>query len=167
MTKHILVTYATRAGSTAEIAETIGQTIASRGFVVDVKPLIDKPSPENYDAVVIGSAVRMGQWLPEAVEYLKSHQSMLKQRPVAIFTVHILNLADDQTSKDYRESYITQLKPLVAPVDTAFFGGKLDRTRLKFADRLITKLVKAVDSDNRDWVKIRGWGEGIAKKLEK
>jgi len=167
MTKRILVTYATRAGSTAEIAEVIGQSIAAHGFIVDVIPVSGKPLPETYDGVVIGSAVRMGQWLPEAIKYLNTYQVVLKQRPVAIFTVHILNMADDQTSQDYRETYTAALKPLVAPVDTAFFGGKLDSKRLKFADRLITKLVKAVDSDSRDWVKIRGWGDAIASKLDK
>lgn len=166
MTKHILVTYATRTGSTAEIAERIGQTIAAHGFVVDVKPVTDKPTIDHYDAVVIGSSVRMGQWLPEAVDYLRTNQISLKKRPVAIFTVHILNLADDQTSREYRDAYISTLKPLVAPVDTAFFGGKLDSKRLKFADRLITRLVKAVDSDNRDWAKISGWGDTVAGKLD-
>ncbi len=86
--------------------------------------------------------------------------------PAAIFTVHILNLADDQTSQAYREAYITPLKQFIQPVDTAFFGGKLDSKRLKFADRLIGKLVKAVDSDNRDWDRIRGWGKGVADKME-
>jgi len=42
----------------------------------------------------------------------------------------------------------------------------LDYKRVKFADRLIGKLVKAVESDNRDWEKIRGWGSGLAEKLE-
>jgi menaquinone-dependent protoporphyrinogen IX oxidase len=51
-------------------------------------------------------------------------------------------------------------------VDTAFFGGKLDYKRVKFADRLIGRLVKAVESDSRDWDKIRGWGSDIADKLE-
>ena len=166
MTKHILVTYATRAGSTGEIAESIGQSIAAHGFVVDVTPVREKPTLEGYDGVVIGSAVRMGQWLPEAIEYLKANQAALKAMPAAIFTVHILNLADDQTSQDYREGYIAPLKPLIQPVDTAFFGGKLDTKRLKFAERLITKLVKAVDSDNRDWDRIRGWGSGVADKME-
>ncbi|MRS02731.1 flavodoxin [bacterium] len=166
MTKQILVTYATRAGSTGEIAEAIGQSIASHGFVVDVKPVLEKPSLDGYEGVVIGSAVRMGQWLPEAAEFLKTNQSALMKMPTAIFTVHILNLADDQTSQTYRESYITALKPLVQPVDSAFFGGKLDYKRVKFADRLIGRLVKAVESDSRDWDKIRGWGSDLAEKLE-
>ncbi len=77
MTKHILVTYATRTGSTGEIAESIGQSSAAHGFVVDVKPIREKPTLEDYDGVVIGSAIRMGQWLPEAVEYLKANRAAI------------------------------------------------------------------------------------------
>src|SRR5262245_37997871 len=71
MPKHISVTYATRAGSTAEVAAAIGQSLAAHGFSVEVKPIKENPAVEHYDAILIGSAVRMGQWLPEAVKFVE------------------------------------------------------------------------------------------------
>lgn len=66
MNRRILVGYATRNGSTTGVAEKIGETLGERGYSVDVVPLKERSSPEGYDAVVLGSAVNGGQWLPEA-----------------------------------------------------------------------------------------------------
>jgi menaquinone-dependent protoporphyrinogen oxidase len=74
MTNRILVTYATRAGSTVEVAAAIGETLRGSGFSVDVKPVKEKPSVEGYQAVVVGSAIRLGSWLPEAVNFVKNNQ---------------------------------------------------------------------------------------------
>ncbi len=67
----ILVTYATCAGSTAEIATAIAETLAARGYSIDLKPVNEKPDLSGYAAVVLGSAIRMGRWLPEAVDFVK------------------------------------------------------------------------------------------------
>ena len=66
MNDRILVTYATRAGSTAEVAAACAETLAARGYAVDVKPVKEKTQLTGYSAVVLGSAIRMGDWLPEA-----------------------------------------------------------------------------------------------------
>lgn len=73
MNKCILVNYATRAGSTAEIAAAIAETLSARGYAVDVKLVKEKPVLDGYIAVVPGSAIRMGNWLPEAVDVVKAN----------------------------------------------------------------------------------------------
>ncbi len=64
MRERILVAYASRKGSTAEVAAAIGETLRMRGFDVDVASVNDHPSATGYAAVLIGSAVNAGQWLP-------------------------------------------------------------------------------------------------------
>jgi len=58
------------------VAEAIGRTLGERGYAVDVKPLRDKPSPGGYDAVVVGSAINGGAWLPEAIGWVESNSSV-------------------------------------------------------------------------------------------
>lgn len=161
MNERILVTYATRAGSTVEVAAAIGEVIAARGFEVDVKPVKEKPSLEGYQAVLIGSAVRMGNWLPEAVEFVKENQSPLNQLPVALFTVHMLNREDDEESRTNRLAYLKDVRSLLNSAEEVFFAGKFDMSRLSFLDRMISKAIKAVDEDHRDWDRIRGWAETV------
>nr|HMN30025.1 flavodoxin domain-containing protein [Caldilineaceae bacterium] len=136
MNKRILVTYATRAGSTAEVASAIGETLAARGFVVEVKPIKEKPPVEGYDGVLIGSAIRIGQWLPEAVDFIKRNQTALNHVPVALFTVHLNNLGDDEESQHNRLAYLDSVRPLLHATDEAFFAGKLEYARLTWFERL-------------------------------
>jgi len=58
MNAPILVTYATRHGSTVDIAEMIAQTLLARGNHVDVYPISQIATLSRYRTVVVGSATR-------------------------------------------------------------------------------------------------------------
>lgn len=161
MNKKILVTYATRAGSTAEVAAAIGETLNQRGYIVDVKAVKEQTDLDGYQAVIIGSAIRMGSWLPEAVEYLKTHQETLKPIPMAAFSVHLQNLGDDEESRQNRQAYLATVRDLVKPVDEGYFAGSIDLSKLSFVDRMITKMVKSKEGDSRDWNKINTWATNV------
>jgi menaquinone-dependent protoporphyrinogen oxidase len=157
----ILVTYATRAGSTAEIAAAIGETLAARGFSVDVKPVARVASLDGYQAALLGSAIRMGSWLPEMVKFIQTNQSPLNALPTALFTVHMLNLGADETSRAARAAYTAPVRALLPNAPETFFSGLMDFSRLSFLDRFIANMVKAVESDQRDWDKIRAWANEL------
>jgi menaquinone-dependent protoporphyrinogen oxidase len=165
MSNRILVTYAGRTGSTAEVAKIISELLTSRGFVVDLKPAKEKPSVEGHRAVVLGSAIRMGGWLPEMIEFIRTNQIALNQTPTAIFTVHMFNTGMDPASRAARKAYTLPVRKMLTPVDEAFFAGKMDPAKLSLADRVLSRLV-TMDTgqkvgDFRDWDQIRGWAETI------
>jgi menaquinone-dependent protoporphyrinogen oxidase len=85
MNNRVLIAYATYAGSTVEVAAAIGERLGAQGFAVDVKPVQDKPPIDGYQAVLIGSAVHRGHWLPEAIDFVKANQPALSHAPVALF----------------------------------------------------------------------------------
>lgn len=161
----ILVTYATRAGSTAEVATAIAATLTERGFQVEVKPVKENPSIQGYQAVLIGSAIRIGNWLPEAVEFVKTNQQILNHLPVALFTVHMLNTGDDEVSRAARLAYLNQVRPLLPRAEEIYFSGKMDYSTLPFFDRLLAKAVEkqtgTPPGDFRDWDEIRNWAPAI------
>lgn len=161
MDSRILVAYDTRSGSTVEVAKAIAEVLAARGILVDVKPVKEKPKVDSYQAVLVGSAIRFGAWLPEAVEFVKTNQAALNQVPVAVFTTHILNLGEDGQSRTNRLAYLAAVRPLLKPVAEVFFAGRLDPEKLSLVERLISRMVKAPEGDLRDWEKIRGWGQII------
>src|SRR6266542_411508 len=130
MNKRVLVTYSSRTGSTAEVAEEIAKVLAARGLTAIVQQIRKDPPAEEYHAVVIGSAVRMGNWLAEAVDYVKRHRQGLGRIPVAVFTVHALNTGDDEQSRSYRAAYLDTVRPLLKPVAEGFFEGQVDPARL-------------------------------------
>lgn len=165
MSKKILITYATKAGSTVEIAAVIGEALSKRGFAVDVKPVSENPALDGYQAVLMGSAIRMGSWLPEAVNFVRQNQAALNQLPTSIFTVHMLNYKEDETSRAARQAYTAPVRELLPNAGEVFFRGKLDYKTLSFFDRLIAKAVENPDNppgDFRDWNAIQGWTETLA-----
>ena len=160
MNNRLLVTYATYAGSTVDVAAAIGDTLATRGFSVDVKPIQENPQVDGYQAVLIGSAVQHANWLPEAIDFVKSNQDALSHLPMALFCVHIQNTGNDQTSRVNRLAYLDEVRPFVRPIAEGFFAGKFDRRGAElllpgFLPRLVPPL------DFRNWGKIRAWAESI------
>ena len=87
MSNKILVTYASRTGSTAEVAQAIGKTLAENGAQVDVRPMQEVQDLTPYSAVVAGSAIRGSKWLPEADQFIQTHRAELAQRHFAEFAV--------------------------------------------------------------------------------
>jgi menaquinone-dependent protoporphyrinogen oxidase len=164
MNNRILIAYATATGSTIDVAAAIGETLGKNGFAVDVSPIKDNPSLNDYDAILIGSAVQHGSWLPEALDFVKDNQQGLAQMPVALFCVHITNLGSDDTSRKNRLAFLDNVCPYVQPVDEAFFAGRFNRDGAKLM--LPGWLVRFVPTlDFRRWGKIRAWADDLAPKL--
>jgi menaquinone-dependent protoporphyrinogen oxidase len=172
MNKRILVTYASRSGSTAEIAEAIRKTLNQNSTQVDLLPMQDVKDLSQYDAVVAGSAIRGSKWLPEAMDFIRSHQAALLKKPVATFTVCIMLAMSN--SNQYRQTVAGWVEPVrvqVRPVSEGLFAGRLDSTKLPLTfDTLKLQLVVALGifpkTDRRDWNAIQTWAENLSPLLQ-
>jgi menaquinone-dependent protoporphyrinogen oxidase len=169
MKKRILITYGSRCGSTGGVAEAIGQVLSKAGTGVDVCPVKDVNDLTPYQAVIAGSAIRMGKWLPEAVAFVKTHQNTLSRLPVAYFAV-CLTMRDD-TVENRRKSLgfldpVCKQFPQVKPVDIGLFAGAVDYKKLSFAYSLILKVKGAPEGDFRNWDAIRTWAAGVSPMLD-
>ena len=169
MSQKILVAYATRHGTTAGVAEAIGNTLAEGGAHVDVLPMEKVRDLTPYGSVVAGSAIRAGAWLPEAMQFMQSHRTELAQKRVAVFLV-CMTLS---MKADYRTHVATWLDPvraIVRPVSEGLFAGALDISKVEsFGDRLkfrMSVLFGAwTEGDHRDWNAIRNWAESLRPLL--
>ncbi len=160
--KRVLVGYATGKGSTVGVAEAIGKTLGERGYSVDVKPMGDRPSIEGYDAVVLGSAVNGGKWLPEAVSFVEANKKALGKVPVAVFCVHAMNFGDEPKPTKRRLAYLDDVRALVTPCEEGFFGGVAPLgEETSFILRAAFKAFGGQAGDNRDWDAIRAWAEQV------
>lgn len=163
--RKVLVAYATRAGSTAEVAQAIGERLCALGFDADVRPVREVQGLQGYQAVVLGSAIRYGAWLPEMVRLVQAQRAELAALPLAIFTLHMQALADDAASRETRAGYTKAILALVSPREEAFFAGQIDLARLSFFERLAVKMVKSPVGDRRDWQRISAWVDTLAQRL--
>ena len=164
MSKKLLLAYATRFGSTKEIAEEICSILQNRGFHVDLTSMEDVTCLEDYQAVVLGSAINHGNWLPPAIDFLNKFHENLKDLPLAIFSVHITNLGNDEQSRLNRNSFLDEVHTLITPYDEIFFAGKFNREAAK---ELIPAWIAwlAPKLDFRKWKEIRNWSENLFQDI--
>lgn len=166
----ILVTYASRTGSTTGVAEAIGKTLAESGAQVEVRPMQDVTDLAPYGAVVAGSAIQGGQWLPEAMQFVQKNQAALSQKPFATFTVCITMSMKNGQYRDAVSKWLSPVRALVKPVSEGFFAGVLNVSKVpSFGDRLKFRLSVMLgawkEGDHRDWDAIRAWANTLPTKL--
>lgn len=162
MAGKVLVVYASKCGSTGEIAKAIAGEIATRGRTADVMPVEKVTDLTGYSAVVLGSAVRFGQWLSPAVDFATQFKDVLGTMPVAIFTAHIMALGETEQDRAGRQAYIAPGLKEIQPVSTAFFAGCVDPEKLSFVEKTIGRIVGSPEGDQRDWMKIRAWASQLS-----
>lgn len=164
----LLVTYASKYGSTAEIAEVIGKELRKRSYEVEVRPVDQVGSLEGYDGFVIGSAVYAGSWMKPAAKFLRANQALLAGRPVWLFSSGPTGPGDPNELLDgwsFPEN-LAKVREKIKPKDVILFHGQLDLDKLNFAEKMIVKSIKATLGDYRDWLVIRGWARHIDLDLQ-
>ena len=157
-TPRVLITVASKHGATRGIADAIAEELRRRGLDAEVRDI------GGYDAVILGSAVYMGKWLPAARELADREREVLAGLPVWLFSSGPLGHEHPQP-----EGEPAQLDQLLAQTNARghrIFAGELDRSELGAGERLLARMVKAPEGDFRDWDAIRAWAGEIADALE-
>jgi menaquinone-dependent protoporphyrinogen oxidase len=167
--RKILVTYASKHQSTAEIACAIGELLQqTQDFQVDIRSVGAVETLGAYDVVILGSAVYMGQWHPEAASFLKRHERELAHRPVWLFSSGPTGQGDPaMLLKGWEFPEALQAVAMrIKPRNIALFHGRLEPSELNFLEQSAIRLVHAETGDFRDWTTIRAWAESIAQALQ-
>jgi menaquinone-dependent protoporphyrinogen oxidase len=155
----VLVTYASKAGSTIGIAQAIASELEKRCFTVDISPVNRVTDLKGYHYVVIGSAIRMSAPLPEVVNFVEQNRDKLASIPTAFFAVYLMNSANDEVSSKARLGYIDPIRNLLPIQHEAFFTGVFDPKKVSFIEGLMGKMMNSPIGDFRDWEAISKWGE--------
>jgi len=160
----ILVTCASRHGSTVEIATEIADVLRRDvpGAVVDLRDAVQAGEGAGYDAAVIGSAVYMGRWLPAARDLVEEHREVLSTMPVWLFSSG--PVGDPPVPVD-ELAEVMALRAAVGARGHRLFAGRLDRHELRWVERAAARVVHAPDGDFRDHDEIRRWASEVGSAL--
>ncbi len=168
----ILVAYASKYGSTQEVAEAIAATLRERELEVDVQAMQTVRTLAGYGAVVLGAPIYIHQWHKDALNFLVRNQEALAQRPVAIFALGPLS-ADENVMLGSRAQLDQELAkyPWLTPVALEVFAGRYNPAKLNVPDWLIASLPASPlhgmpARDLRDWTAIRAWAGNLAAQLQ-
>ena len=161
---NILVTVASKHGSTAEIATAIAGTLREEGHDVEVLAPLAVRDVTRYDAVILGSGVYAGRWIGSAKEFAETHAEALRARPVWLLSSGPLG----ETPKPAEDpADAVKMVKLLNPRGHRVFAGALALEEMGFGERTIIKMVKAPYGDFRDWDEIRAWAREIAQELNR
>jgi menaquinone-dependent protoporphyrinogen oxidase len=166
MAKRVLVAYATKSGSTREIAELITKVLQEKGLETDIQEMKNVKSVSNYDAFVIGAPMYMFRFIGDLPKFIKKFRKEIEKTPTAFFSLG--PTAD--TEKDWKTALRFFQRRMVKfywfhPVVREFFGGRLDSTKLVFPYNLLPGKNSLPQGDIRDWDKIKAWAESLPGKF--
>ena len=152
---HILVTASSKHGATDEVADAIAKRLEAAGFTVD------RVAPADVTTVV-GSAVYILQWMPEAHDFMERFKDDLRDKPVWAFSVG-MNGVPKHSEQDGN-----RVGPLLTHVncrELRTFPGRYKPELLSLRERSVARLAGVVEGDFRDWAAIDAWADDIAAAL--
>jgi menaquinone-dependent protoporphyrinogen oxidase len=157
----VLIAYGTKHGSTEEVACAIGERLHALGLETEVLPAGSVDDLTPYDGVVVGGALYMGRWHPEALHFVERHRATLASMPVGVFAMgpRTLEQHDVDGARTQLAKALAKV-PGVDPYAVAVFGGVIDPRALRFP------LNRMPASDARDWDAIRAWAAEVAAAFD-
>ncbi len=155
----VLVTAASKHGTTAEIAETIADVLRTAHLEVDVIEPDAVTTIADYDAVVLGSGVYAGHWLKSAKAFVARHEMALKARPVFLFSSGPIG---DPPRPLEDPTEVAAIDETTMALDHRVFAGRLVESDLGTGERLVIKMLRAPYGDFRSWDDITDWARAIA-----
>lgn len=160
----VLVTYGSKHGATAEIAETIAEQLETRGVSVALAEAGIVKDIARYDAVVLGSAVYMKHWRPEARRLMHRLQRDLGDRPLWMFSSGPVGEAETDPAWCEPSGVLKRAQRLNLR-DHVIFGGRVPQDPRNFVERSMLKNTPSDRQDLRDFDEIRAWADAIAATL--
>lgn len=156
----LLIVYATRHGSTREVAAAIWRELGD-DYRAEVKAAEDVRNLDGVRAVVLGGCLYMGHWHHDAVRFLKRFRSELAEIPLAVYalgpkTMAAEDVAGSRKQLEHALARVTEIDPR----SVAVFGGVINPKKLPFPFNHLPK------SDARDWDEIRSWTRELPDALE-
>ena len=161
-----LVAFATKHGGTAEIAVAIGDGLRETGRNVDVLDAGEVRDIGPYDEVVVGSAVYMGKWQRDAVQFLERHERALTRVPTWLFSSGPTGGSADADAKLATVRAVSTRAPALPEVARlarrigalghATFPGRVGEEVNGLLERWLPR------GDWRDMGAVREWGRSLA-----
>jgi len=182
-----LIVYGSRFGATAGTAEEIAKTLREDGFDVRVANLKEEKikNISEYELIVVGSGMALGNWVNEAEDFVKNFQKNFDNKKLAIF-ISSLKPVEEKAGKTAAVTRTRKigldekiLKYHLKPIMVGFFGGVLDYNKMSFLTRKAmevgykSQLQKYGFNegepgiyDLHNWDEIRSWTRELAQKVK-
>ena len=160
MAPNVLVTYASKHGTTREVAESIATTLGKHGLAVEIEEAGRVRDITPYDAVVVGGGLYMGKWHADARRLLKRHRRELAGKRLAVFGMGPDSLEESKVAESRKQlDGALAGTPELEPIAVTIFGGALEPESWRFPFNRLPAF------DARNWDAIQVWAEDLVARL--
>lgn len=161
MPGRVLVAYASKRGSMAEVAQAIARELEHAGIEAPVAEMDSVASLASYDGLVLGTPVYTNKLFGDVSSFVRRHGDTIGRIPVAAFLTGIAPVYPKAGDPVQVAGLMKAALHPVIPVAVTMFGGKLDSAQQSFAERSLTRLLKVPVGDFRDWDAIAAWARQL------
>jgi menaquinone-dependent protoporphyrinogen oxidase len=158
----VLVSAASKHGAAQEIGDRIGAVLGDRGHVVDVRGPCDVGAVDDYDVVVLGSAVYAGHWQRDARELTRRQHEALRHRPVWLFSSGPVG---DPPGPDEATEDGDEIRAQLRALEHHVFPGRIDTQERSLPERAVVTALRVRAGDYRDWNDVDRWAASIAAAI--
>jgi menaquinone-dependent protoporphyrinogen oxidase len=152
MTTEVLIAYASKHGSTEQVARRIGEVLRAQALSTTIEEAGAVTDLDGVRAVVLGGSIYVGRWHRDARAFLRRHADALDEIPFAVFALGPgKNTAHDFEQSRSQLDHALAKEPELEPRAVAVFGGVVDPERLRFPFNHMPAV------DIRDWPTIHAW----------
>ena len=157
----LLLIIASKHGSTKDIGEVVQKNLSDQNEVEILVPSA-VTNLDEYEGVILGSAVYMTQWMPEMVDFVNKHRDELFHKPVWAFSVGLSGVPKGNVQDPSR---VGKALVLADPIRHVTFPGRLNSSELTFRERSIARMGGAIEGDFRDWDAVNRFCEQVSQDI--
>jgi menaquinone-dependent protoporphyrinogen oxidase len=172
MSSSILVAYATRSGSTAEVSESIVAALREAGLWADLVPVSKIESLQGTTDLILGAPLYIGKFPRDFHQFLAHQRSAIAKMRTWCFVLGPTRRepADFDAARKQAEQQFTHY-PWLHLAGLQIFGGRWDASLLPFPFSLARRLpfnplAKVPGEDIRDSTAIHDWSLAIAGQIK-
>jgi menaquinone-dependent protoporphyrinogen oxidase len=160
MAPNVLVAYASKHGTTREVAQSIATMLGEHGLAVEIEEAGRVRDIARFEAVVVGGGLYMGKWHADARGLLKRHRAELAGKRLAVFGMGPDSLEEAKVAESRKQlDRALADTPELEPIAVTIFGGALEPASWRFPFNRLPAF------DARDWDAIQAWADELVAKL--
>lgn len=163
MNGRVLVTYGSKCGSTAEIAQVIAMELRLHGLDVTVLPAEEVDSVRPFEFVILGSAIYAGRWRRSAMHLLRRDRKLLMARRTWLFQSGLSVVGPGPWQDPTPKAVAAIAEELGTTRPVTFPGALLPETARGLLPRLMARGKSA--GEHRDWDRIRSWARSVGSEI--
>lgn len=143
-----LIVYASRYGCTADCAKELASLLTTETEVLDIAKQ-SEIDLKNYDRVIVGSSVYMGQINKKIKKFCEDRKEELMGKVLVLFICSGI-------PENFRDVIVANFSDDIQEhaIEVAYFGGRLDFSRMTFIDKAIAGLMAKQKGQNKPVVEI-------------